>query len=116
MRRRQNPSDDRYGPRARKTTMGAMTTPVLERAIQACGQATAKPTFVSDLPVAEEHKTVRAGHDGQFPGPAADKARLSMAEGPTERGGTDYTPRDTHAAEVTTAHGGDFQKALPWTH
>jgi acetyl esterase len=49
------------------------SAPVLEDAAQAFAEATAKPPFLFDLPVAEGRATVDATQDGNFPAPGASR-------------------------------------------
>jgi acetyl esterase len=58
-------------------------TPVLEDAAQAFAEATAKPPFLFDLPVAEGRATVDTAQDGSFPDPAARVEELTIDGGPT---------------------------------
>jgi acetyl esterase len=61
--------------------MSASDTPgalVLEDAAQAFAEATAKPPFLFDLPVAKGRATVDATQDGNFPGPAASREDLTI--------------------------------------
>ena len=54
------------------------SAPVLEDAAQAFAEATAKPPFLFDLPVAEGRATVDATQDGNFPGPGASREDLAI--------------------------------------
>jgi acetyl esterase len=56
---------------------------VLEPAAQTFVEATAKPPFLFDLPIAQGRKTVDSAQDGDFPEPAAGKQHLSIPGGPT---------------------------------
>jgi acetyl esterase len=59
------------------------TEPVLETAAQEFADATAKPPFLFDLPVAEGRKAVDSTQDGEFPDPAATSEDLTIAGGPS---------------------------------
>ncbi len=59
------------------------STPVLEDATQAFVEATAKPPFLFDLPVAEGRATVDTAQDGSFSDPAASVEELTIDGGPT---------------------------------
>jgi acetyl esterase len=59
------------------------TKPVLEEAAQAFADATSKPPFLYDLPLAEGRKTVDSVQDGDVPVPAADVEDLMIAGGPS---------------------------------
>jgi len=58
-------------------------TPVLEDAAQAFAEATAKPPFLFDPPVAEGRATDDTAQDGSFPDPAASVEELTIDGGPT---------------------------------
>lgn len=63
------------------TTTELPAAPVLEEAAQRFADATAKPPFLFDLPVAEGRKTVDSTQDGQFPDPAVTKESLTIGDG-----------------------------------
>jgi acetyl esterase len=65
------------------TTSEMPTEPVLETAAQEFADATAKPPFLFDLPVAEGRKAVDSTQDGEFPDPAATSEDLTIAGGPS---------------------------------
>jgi acetyl esterase len=68
--------------------------PVLEPAAQEFADATAKPPFLFDLPVAEGRKTVDSVQDGDIPAPAVDVTDHLIPGGPwTEVGVKIYRPR-----------------------
>lgn len=58
------------------------SAPVLEDAAQAFVEATAKPPFLFDLPVAEGRAAVDTAQDGDFPDPAATTENLTIDGGP----------------------------------
>jgi acetyl esterase len=57
--------------------------PVLEMAAQEFADATSKPPFLPELPVAEGRKTVDSVQDGDIPAPPCDITDLMIPGGPT---------------------------------
>ena len=57
--------------------------PVLETAAQEFADATSKPPFLPDLPVAEGRKVVDSVQDGDVAAPPCDITDLAVSGGPS---------------------------------